>query len=301
MIYLVWAYHDVRKGQYTLSCLLQGQRGRTFILALWDVRLFDCKACFCAQIGKTRVFLRAGQLAQLEGARGRRLTASALTIQAAFRCLLRPSARHYLILLLSCSIACTSIPLHGCVSFVMQGRNGPAGAARRSEGSHSHCSHMARLCGQADGTPAAARHCSSPDCCSLAVLQGSKGLQGPPGTVFMCMSLMRCRISGVWCAFRGCWSLRPQPKVDMQANRRATIIQAHVRGYLTRSSFRKATELGKRQAARAALQAKRNTAAVVIQKHVRRCAACKRVCTHTFFCCCRRKVVPAKPSFGPVP
>lgn len=37
------------------------------------------------QIGKTRVFLRAGQLAQLEGARGRRLTASALIIQAAFR------------------------------------------------------------------------------------------------------------------------------------------------------------------------------------------------------------------------
>jgi len=40
--------------------------------------------CFM-QIGKTRVFLRAGQLAQLEGARGRRLTASALIIQAAFR------------------------------------------------------------------------------------------------------------------------------------------------------------------------------------------------------------------------
>ena len=38
-----------------------------------------------AQIGKTRVFLRAGQLAQLEGARGRRLTSSALIIQAAFR------------------------------------------------------------------------------------------------------------------------------------------------------------------------------------------------------------------------
>lgn len=34
------------------------------------------------QIGKTRVFLRAGQLAQLEGARGRRLTLSAITIQA---------------------------------------------------------------------------------------------------------------------------------------------------------------------------------------------------------------------------
>jgi len=37
------------------------------------------------QIGKTRVFLRAGQLAALEGARGRRLTTSALAIQAAWR------------------------------------------------------------------------------------------------------------------------------------------------------------------------------------------------------------------------
>ncbi|DBB00655.1 hypothetical protein WJX82_006589 [Trebouxia sp. C0006] len=37
------------------------------------------------QMGETRVFLRAGQLAQLEGARGTRLSASAVTIQAAFR------------------------------------------------------------------------------------------------------------------------------------------------------------------------------------------------------------------------
>eukprot|EP00884_Botryococcus_braunii_P001103 jgi/Botrbrau1/10994/Bobra.0234s0017.1 len=37
------------------------------------------------QIGKTRVFLRAGQLAQLEGARGKRLTMSAIVIQAAYR------------------------------------------------------------------------------------------------------------------------------------------------------------------------------------------------------------------------
>ena len=37
------------------------------------------------QIGKTRVFLRAGQLAALEGARGRRLTTSSLAIQAAWR------------------------------------------------------------------------------------------------------------------------------------------------------------------------------------------------------------------------
>lgn len=37
------------------------------------------------QLGKTRVFLRAGQLAQLEGARGRRLTVSAVQIQAVYR------------------------------------------------------------------------------------------------------------------------------------------------------------------------------------------------------------------------
>ncbi|KAL6770143.1 hypothetical protein ACKKBG_A33770 [Auxenochlorella protothecoides x Auxenochlorella symbiontica] len=37
------------------------------------------------QLGRTRVFLRAGQLAQLEGARGRRLAGSALRIQSAFR------------------------------------------------------------------------------------------------------------------------------------------------------------------------------------------------------------------------
>lgn len=37
------------------------------------------------QLGRSRVFLRAGQLAQLEGARGRRLSAAAVRIQAAWR------------------------------------------------------------------------------------------------------------------------------------------------------------------------------------------------------------------------
>ena len=37
------------------------------------------------QLGSSRVFLRAGQLAALEGARGRRLSAHALKIQAAWR------------------------------------------------------------------------------------------------------------------------------------------------------------------------------------------------------------------------
>ena len=37
------------------------------------------------QVGKTRVFLRAGQLAALEGARGRALARSAVVIQSAWR------------------------------------------------------------------------------------------------------------------------------------------------------------------------------------------------------------------------
>ena len=63
----------------------------------------------------------------------------------------------------------------------------------------------------------------------------------------------------------------------MQRDKAAVRIQAAVRGHLTRSSFRKATELGKRQAARAALNAKRAAAAVTIQKHARRRMASKKV------------------------
>lgn len=76
-----------------------------------------------------------------------------------------------------------------------------------------------------------------------------------------------------------------------QANRRATRVQAHVRGHLTRTRFRKATELGRRQAARAAAEAARVSAAVAIQKHVRRRIAQRKVCLHTgqlddpAFCC----------------
>ena len=50
-----------------------------------------------------------------------------------------------------------------------------------------------------------------------------------------------------------------------------------MRGHLTRCSFRKATELGKRQAARTALNARRSAAAVTIQKHTRRRIATKKV------------------------
>ncbi len=70
---------------------------------------------------------------------------------------------------------------------------------------------------------------------------------------------------------------RPKTASALQRDNAAIKIQAAVRGHLTRSSFRKATELGRRQAARAALNARRSGAAVTIQKHVRRRSASKRV------------------------
>ena len=70
---------------------------------------------------------------------------------------------------------------------------------------------------------------------------------------------------------------RPKTASALQRDNAAVKIQAAVRGHLTRSSFRKATELGRRQAARAALNARRSGAAVTIQKHVRRRSASKRV------------------------
>jgi IQ calmodulin-binding motif len=54
------------------------------------------------------------------------------------------------------------------------------------------------------------------------------------------------------------------------ANRRATKVQSYIRMYLTRSAFRRRTELGKRQAQRAAELARRSAAATKIQSHVRR-------------------------------
>ena len=63
----------------------------------------------------------------------------------------------------------------------------------------------------------------------------------------------------------------------LQRTTAAVKIQAAMRGHLTRCSFRKATELGKRQAARTALNARRSAAAVTIQKHTRRRIATKKV------------------------
>lgn len=54
-------------------------------------------------------------------------------------------------------------------------------------------------------------------------------------------------------------------------------MQACVRGWLQRNRFRRATELGKRQAARSAAAQRRVSAAIVLQKHCRRHLATKRV------------------------
>ena len=80
-----------------------------------------------------------------------------------------------------------------------------------------------------------------------------------------------------WSCLSGRWSAALEPSCALQRDSAAIKIQAAVRGHLTRSSFRKATELGRRQAARTALNARRSSAAVTIQKHVRRRIASKKV------------------------
>ena len=64
-----------------------------------------------------------------------------------------------------------------------------------------------------------------------------------------------------------------------------------MRGYLTRTRFRKATELGRRQAARAAAVAAKHNAATAIQKHVRRRIAQRKAragCSHNALYLVRR-------------
>lgn len=58
-----------------------------------------------------------------------------------------------------------------------------------------------------------------------------------------------------------------------------TLIQAHVRGYLARSKFRRETELGRRAAAKAAMDAEQYAAATTIQAHWRGKQARQRVST----------------------
>ena len=60
-------------------------------------------------------------------------------------------------------------------------------------------------------------------------------------------------------------------------NRRATVVQSWVRMWLVRTRFRRTTVAGKKAAVRAAHVARRNAAAVVIQKYVRRHIALRKV------------------------
>jgi hypothetical protein len=61
------------------------------------------------------------------------------------------------------------------------------------------------------------------------------------------------------------------------SNKRATTIQKWVRMHIQRSKYRRDTIAGRRRAERAAAEARQLAAAIVIQKHVRRRAAQRKV------------------------
>ena len=63
-------------------------------------------------------------------------------------------------------------------------------------------------------------------------------------------------------------------------------MQAQVRMWLARTRFRRTTELGRKAAVRAAKQAERENAALVLQKYARRRIACKlvRICSWRLAC-----------------
>ncbi|KAL4419268.1 hypothetical protein ABPG77_004826 [Micractinium sp. CCAP 211/92] len=151
------------------------------------------------QLGKTRVFLRAGQLAQLEGARGRRLTVAAVYIQAAWRGM---AARQ----LLRCSRAAAT-----AIQAAWRGHEG-----RR---------HTQRLREDRAATRLQAAY----------------------------------RVHRQRSAF-----------LLQRRTRAATTIQSYVRMHQQRCRFQRDTELGKKQAARAAEEARRSAAAITIQAAVRR-------------------------------
>jgi len=150
------------------------------------------------QLGRTRVFLRAGQLAALEGARGRALTRSAIVIQSAWR-----------------------------------GRK--ARAALREA--------------RAAATLIQARW------------RGVLGRRAARDAAGVGAAL---KIQAAWRAHKD-----RKAFLDHVATRRAVTVQRYTRGWLARSRFRRATDLGKRQAARAAEASRRDAAAVKIQALVR--------------------------------
>ncbi|PSC74954.1 Myosin-J heavy chain isoform A [Micractinium conductrix] len=151
------------------------------------------------QLGRSRVFLRAGQLAQLEGARGRRLSAAAVRIQAAWRGM---EARQTLRRARAAALAIQS---------AWRGHTARAAAQRRR-------SERAAV-----------------------------------------------RVQAAWRMHRA--------RSAFQLHRRtraATTIQSYVRMQQQQRRFLRDTELGKKQAARAAEEAQRAAAAITIQAAVRR-------------------------------
>ena len=171
-------------------------------VAALAARILDGAGLVGWQAGKTRVFLRAGQLATLEGARGRRLTQAVLVIQSAWRA---REARREL-------------------------ATSRAAATRIAAAWRGHAARKARAAGARDD---AAR------------------------------------------AIQAAWRARAERRVFLLhvANRRATTVQRYARGWLARTPFRRATQLGRRQAARAAEDAARAAAATRIQAAWRGAAA----------------------------
>jgi len=154
------------------------------------------------QLGRTRVFLRAGQLAALEGARGRALTRSAVVIQSAWR-----------------------------------------GRAARAQ------LRQARAA-------------------ATAIQARWRGVLGRRAARDAAGAGAALKIQAAWRAHKA-----RKAFLDHVAHRRATTVQRYARGWLARARFRRATDLGKRQAARAAEAARREGAAIKIQARARGVAA----------------------------
>ncbi|KAL4420012.1 hypothetical protein ABPG75_007110 [Micractinium tetrahymenae] len=151
------------------------------------------------QMGKSCVFLRAGQLAQLEGARGRRLSVAAVRIQAAWRGM---EARRLL---------------------------------RRSRAA------------------------------AIAIQAAWRGHEARRRAQQLWEERAAARLQAAWRMHR----LRSAFLLHRRT-RAATTIQSYVRMQQQRRRFLRDTELGKKQAARAAEEARRIAAAVTIQAAVRR-------------------------------
>eukprot|EP00887_Chlorella_sp_A99_P002927 scaffold24.g2927.t1 len=200
-------------GAKDIASLPQTRRGFVDFYALSDQQVADIVRRVLSasrmegwQLGRTRAFLRAGQLAQLEGSRGRRLAAAAVRIQAAFRGL---HARRELRAVRSAAVRIQS--------------------AWRGHRARALAAELRR---QAAAT----------------------------------------RVQTTWRMHRA-----RRAFVRARQERAAVRLQAYVRMWQQRRRFQRETELGKRQAARAATEAAERAAAVAIQAAVLRRLAQKRV------------------------